>query len=136
MKTNDPSTKPVQQFFEAFGKGDFNGILNSFNDQCKIIAVRDKQRVKGELYGTYYGQEGLKEFLKNLSENFNTREFSVNNIIGKDEIVFADGSFTHELRTTGKLYHSNWSLKCKVKEGKVMEYHFYEDSMGFLEASR
>ena len=56
-----------------------------------------------------------------------------------DELVnvaFASGTFVHDIRTTGKPYASDWALKIIVKDGKILEYHFYEDSQGFVEACK
>jgi len=136
MSIQKNPSKPIQQFFEAFGKGDVNATVNSFDEHCKIIAVRDRSRKDGELYGTYLGKEGVMEFLSALSNTFNTKAFSIQNIIGEGDISFANGSFTHEVKSTGKLYSSDWSLMCKIKDNKILEYHFYEDTAVFSEASK
>jgi ketosteroid isomerase-like protein len=135
MTTTLQPTQPVKDFFTAFGKGDFQGILNTINDHCTIIAVRAGERSGKQLYGTYQGKEGVKEFLSNLSATFDTKAFSVEHIVGDSNIVFANGKFTHQLKTTGKLFSSDWTLMCVVKEGKILEYHFLEDSAMFVQAS-
>ena len=135
MNTSNQSTEPIIAFFSAFGKGDFAGIINTFHDNCSIIAVRDVERNGTEIYGTYTGKEGAKQFISNLGNAFETKAFIVESIIGEAGIAFANGKFTHQLKTTGKLYSSDWSLMCKIKEGKIFEYHFYEDTAKFVEAS-
>lgn len=129
------STQPVKDFFAAFSKGDFEGILNSFHNDCSITAVRRANRAGHELYGSYSGKEGVKEFLSNLGNTFNTKAFSVDHTVGEGNVAFASGQFTHEVKSTGKLFSSDWSLMCVIKDGKIYEYHFYEDSAKFLEAS-
>lgn len=37
MKSVKQSKEVVQGFFSAFGKGDFDGIINSFHDSCIIV---------------------------------------------------------------------------------------------------
>lgn len=135
MQTTIVSTEPVKAFFNAFGNGNFEGIINSFHDNCTITAVRDNTREKNEIYGTYKGKEGVKEFISNLGNAFNTKAFTVENVIGEGDIAFANGKFTHEIKATNKLYSSDWSLMCKIQDGKILEYHFYEDTAKFAEAS-
>lgn len=129
------SSEPVKSFFAAFGKGDFNGIIDAFHDDCSIIGVRNAPRSENQIYGSYHGKEGAKEFISNLGNAFNTKAFTVDNVIGEGDVAFANGSFTHEVKATGKSYSSDWSLMCTIKENKILEYHFYEDSASFVVAS-
>lgn len=135
MTTENKSTESVKAFFNAFGKGDFDGIINSFHDECLIIAIRDGVRTDKQIYGTYKEKEGAKAFISNLGNAFDTKAFSVDNIIGEGNIAFANGKFTHIVKSTGKSFTSDWSLMCIIKDGKILEYHFYEDSAKFVEAN-
>lgn len=130
------SKEVVQGFFNAFGKGDFDGIINSFHDSCTIVGIRDAQRNGTQVYGTYKGKEGAKAFLSNLGNAFDTKAFSVQNVIGEGNISFANGKFTHIVKSTGKSFSSDWALMCVIKDDKIFEYHFYEDSEKFSEANR
>jgi len=133
--TINSSTETVKAFFTAFGKGDFNGIINAFHKNCSITAVREGARTGREIFGTYAGKEGAKEFISNLGNSFDTKAFSVDHIVGEGNVAFANGKFTHHIKSTGKSYSSDWSLMCVLKEGKIFEYHFYEDSASFVIAS-
>ena len=133
--TINVSTEPVKAFFTAFGKGDFNGIINSFHEDCSITAVRQGQRRGKEIFGSYTGKEGVKEFISNLGNSFDTKAFSVDHIVGEGNVAFASGKFTHQVKSTGKPYASDWSLMCVIKDGKIFEYHFYEDSASFVLAN-
>lgn len=88
------------------------------------------------MYGTYKGKEGARTFISNLGANFDTKAFAVESIIGEGDIAFANGTFKHQLKSTSKLFESDWALRIVVKEGKIYEYHFYEDSEKFAEASK
>ncbi|PJZ40237.1 SnoaL-like domain protein [Leptospira kmetyi] len=134
-KSNAP-VDVVNGFFSAFGKGDLSGVIGSFHENATITAVRKSSRKSGELYGSYSGKKGAEEFVSNLGKIFNTKEFVVENVIGKKEVVFANGRFKHELKSTGKTYESDWALKCVVKDGKILEYNFYEDTSSFDVANR
>jgi hypothetical protein len=134
--TKKSSKEVVQGFFSAFGSGDFNGVVNSFHDSCTVIAIRDAQRNGDQIYGTYKGKEGAKTFLATLGKAFDTKAFSVENIVGEGHVSFANGKFTHVVKSTGRQFPSDWALMCVIKDDKIYEYHFYEDSEKFSEASK
>ena len=134
--TKKQSKEIVQGFFTAFGKGDFNGVLSSFHDSCIVIAVRDSQRNGTQIYGTYKGKGGVKTFLSNLGSIFDTKAFTVENIVSEGDVSFANGKFSHVVKATGKSFPSDWALMCIVKDNKILEYHFYEDSEKFSESNR
>lgn len=135
MQTSE-SAAVVQGFFAAFGKGDFEGLVASFHPDAEIVAVRPGHPNAGEHYGTYRGQDGARTFVANLGKLFDTKAFSVDHIVGQGDVAFASGSFTHHLKSTGKPFSSHWALRCIVKDGTILRYHFYEDSSAFVEASR
>jgi len=132
----NPSKDAAQAFFTAFGKGDFEGIVNAFHESCTITAVREAGRTGAQVYGTYRGKVGVKSFLANLGSAFDTKAFAVANVVGEGPVAFANGTFTHLVKSSGQLYTSDWALMCVVKDGKILEYHFYEDSEKFAEASK
>lgn len=133
--TTNSSTEPVKLFFNAFGNGDFNGILNSFHENCSITAVRAATRSENQLYGTYTGKQGVTDFITNLGNTFNTKAFTVDYVVGEGNVAFACGKFTHEIKATGKLFSSDWSLMCVIKDNTILEFHFYEDSASFVVAN-
>ncbi|PJZ44425.1 nuclear transport factor 2 family protein [Leptospira brenneri] len=136
-KTNTPSgEKVLETFFSEFGKGNVAGVLNLFHPQTTITAVRKGNRSENQLYGTYVGVSGAEDFLKNMGNLFDTKRFQVDHIIGKKDWVFASGSFLHVLKQTEKLFESEWALKVQIKDGKILSYHFYEDSASFVVASK
>jgi ketosteroid isomerase-like protein len=134
--TNPAAKEIVQQFFTAFGKGDLEGLVATFHENNTITAVRSGTRTNHQLYGTYQGKAGVREFVGNLGNAFATKAFTVECIAGEGDTAFATGKFTHEVKATGKLFASDWALLCVTRDGKIFEYHFYEDSAAFLEANR
>tara|TARA_Y100000310_G_C20702949_1_gene831769 strand:- start:5741 stop:6238 length:498 start_codon:yes stop_codon:yes gene_type:complete len=129
------SKETVNAFFTAFGNGNYQGILDVFDPEVEIMAVRKAPVASGELYGSYEGIEGLKAFLTNMGNVFDTKAFSVEHVIGEGNVAFANGTFAHEIKPTGKLYSSAWSLMCEVEDGKITVYRFYEDTAKYEEAS-
>ncbi|AOP33084.1 hypothetical protein A0128_03940 [Leptospira tipperaryensis] len=134
MEKTRSSAEVVKDFFNAFGNGDFEGILRLFDEEASIVAVRNDFDRSG-LYGTYKGKDGLQKFLSNLGSHFDTKSFSVDSVIGEGDVAFANGSFVHKLKNTGNLFNSDWALKCIVRDNRILGYHFYEDSAAFEKAN-
>lgn len=135
-ENNISSKESVRAFFNAFGKADLEAILELFDPQVEITAICNKKPTQESPYGKFLGTEGLKTFLQNMEIWFDTKSFAVENVIGEGDTAFANGSFQHELKSTGRMFVSDWALMCKTNEGKISEYHFYEDSHKFYEANR
>ncbi|MBI1751519.1 MAG: nuclear transport factor 2 family protein [Acidobacteria bacterium] len=126
----------VQGFFASFRKGDQEGVIRAFHPDCTLIAIRKGEPKRGEPYGSYSGLAGVKQFLANLGQTFDTKAFGVEEVAGKGELVFARGSFTHIVRRTGRPFSSDWSLLCRIRDGRIVEYRFLEDSAAYVEANR
>ena len=130
------SSDVLRSFFAAFGRGDVEGAIDTFHRDVSITAVRKGPRTAKAIHGSYAGREGASEFLSNLGHTFDTQAFSVDHVIGEGAVAFAKGSFTHRMKTTSKLFASDWALMSVIKDSRIVEFHFFEDSAAFAEASR
>ena len=135
MNTKVASKDVVKGFFEAFGRGDFQGVLDAFDPSIEIMAVRNGEVQQNGLFGRYTGTDGLTAFLQNMGKTFDTKSFEVAHVGGDGNMAFANGSFVHEVKATEKLYEGEWALICEVERGKITSYKFYEDSESFLKAN-
>ncbi|WP_299159306.1 nuclear transport factor 2 family protein [uncultured Tenacibaculum sp.] len=136
MKNTKQSITVVQEYFEAFQQGNMEKVLNIFHEDCLIISVRKEDRRKDQLHGTYKTKENAKQFLQNIVNQFDTIEFIVEEIIADKQVVFANGKFKHQIKTTSKMFISDWVQRCIIEDSKIKEYQFYEDSAAFVEASQ
>ncbi|XXF80119.1 nuclear transport factor 2 family protein [Myxococcaceae bacterium GXIMD 01537] len=130
------SADVVREFFAAFGRGDVEGVIGTFHPEARIVAVRQAARRENELYGNYAGSEGARAMLMTLGKLFETQAFSVDQVLGEGAVAFASGSFVHKVKSTGKPFSSDWALRCVIKDGKILQYRFFEDSAAYVEASR
>lgn len=132
--TQTTSAESLKSFFAAFGQGDLEGVIATFHPGAHIQAVRGSTRRPGEVYGTYAGRAGAREFITNLGATFDTQAFEVKRLGGDGDLAFAEGSFVHRVKASGKLFRSDWSLVCVIEDGKIREYRFYEDSAALAQA--
>ncbi|MEO1053616.1 MAG: nuclear transport factor 2 family protein [Bacteroidota bacterium] len=126
----------VEGYFDAFGKGDMDRVLEIFHPQCLIVSVKEGDRAEGQLHGSYHTRNQAKDFLANIANLFTTKSFQVESIMdGDDNVVYANGTFTHEVKATGKLFYSTWVQRCIIEDGMIKEYRFYEDSAAYERAA-
>ncbi|OIQ18021.1 MAG: hypothetical protein BM557_07320 [Flavobacterium sp. MedPE-SWcel] len=126
----------VKDYFSAFQSGDMDAVLNSFHTDCYIVSVKEEERPKEQLHGIYRSKSEAKQLLINITTLFNTKDFTVNNVMAGDgNLVISSGSFSHEVKVTGKLFNSTWVQLCVIEDEKIKEYRFYEDSAAFVAAS-
>ena len=126
----------VQEYFNSFQKGNMKQVLNSFHQDCYIVSVKEEERPKEKLHGIYRTKTEAKQFLNNITSLFNTKDFTVEHISSAGEnLVVANGTFSHEVKVTGKLFKSAWVQLCIIEDSKIKEYRFYEDSAAFVSAS-
>jgi uncharacterized protein len=130
----ESSTETLKRFFAAFGRGDGDAVVATFDPSATLTAVRSGPREPGQLYGSYLGAAGVRDFVTNLGGAFDTQAFSVDRIAGEGEVAVAHGSFTHRVKSTGRLFHSAWALVCTVRGGRIVDYRFFEDSAALAAA--
>ncbi len=126
----------VEAYFDAFSKGDMNKVLEIFHPECLIVSVKEGARIKDQLHGSYQGRSQAKDFLANIANLFDTKSFQVESIMeGDNDVVYANGTFSHEVKATGKLFYSTWVQRCIIEDGMIKEYRFYEDSAAYEKAA-
>ncbi|SHG57621.1 nuclear transport factor 2 family protein [Flagellimonas flava] len=135
MKKSNQNIQVVENYFNAFQQGKIDQVLDSFHDDCLIVSVKDENRPKKQLHGTYKTKSEAQQFIANIVDLFDTKKFEVERIVAQNNIVFANGSFVHEVKATGKMFVSDWVQLSVIADGKIKEYRFYEDSAAFVKAS-
>ncbi len=130
------NTTVIKAYFNAFKQGNKEAILNLFHPNCYIVSVKEEERKTEELHGIYRTRNEAKQFLKNIETLFDTKNFTVQRIIdGGNNLVIANGHFSHEVKATGKLFNSTWVQLCVIEDECIKEYRFYEDSAAYITAS-
>jgi ketosteroid isomerase-like protein len=115
----------VDEFFAAFGAGDYDRLLRLAHDDIEVISTGPDDV---PWYGTYHGHEGLQQFLEHLDSATQTEAFSVDWLVSEQDTVFAAGHLKHRIPATGNLFESDWALRCTVREEEIVEYQFFEDT--------
>jgi ketosteroid isomerase-like protein len=80
--------------------------------------------------GTHKGPEALVEVFQGVGRAWETKAFTVREVLEQDDKVAMFGSFTYRGRESGKEVTSLFSLLAKVKDGRVHYMQFMEDTFG------
>ena len=118
--------KVVQDAYDAFGRGDVQGILD----------VLDANIVWKGVYGAgphvptsgeRRGKAQVGEFFKQVAENVNFSSFEPKEFIATGDKVVALG---HYKATTpiGKAFDSDFAMVFTLRNGKVTEFQEFTDS--------
>lgn len=135
MPTSDSdATVPVHRLFEAFGAGNMDGILSVLAENITVKAGNPEHASKVPWYGTYQGQSGAQDFFTGLASNVETEAFAVEDIVEDGSLAFAFGHLRHRIPATGRVFESDWALRCEVTDGKITHYQFFEDTAAAQDA--
>lgn len=86
--------------------------------------------------GTRTGPEAYSNAIMRVQQFGNLEEFKVLDIFGAGENVAVFGQFTYRAKSTGNAVSSPFSIRAKIRDGKIVLFQFMEDSYGTASAFR
>ncbi|KUM01995.1 nuclear transport factor 2 family protein [Chromobacterium subtsugae] len=128
------SIQIVQTFLDHVFSGRMAEALALVADDAVFIPSRPQASAKVSLYGTYRGQAGAAQVFQSFAAELKPGEFEVESAFGDGEHAAMHGRLRHYSVATGKPFASDWALIGKVRDGKIVLYHFYEDTAALEEA--
>ncbi len=124
----------VKQFLANVFAGEMEEALSVIHTDAKIIPSRPEAGSRNPMYGCYIGPEGMQRMFTTFGELLEPGSFDIESSFAEGEHVALYGKLKHHSRNTGKDFASDWALICKVINGQIVFYHFYEDTAA-LEAA-
>ena len=131
--STEENKRVVQSVFEAFGRGDIPGVLEHVAEDAKWDAPGP---AVVPFYGRRGGRAGAAEFFTRLGSHVEFEKFEVDEFIAEGDSVVVTGSERGRVRANGKTYEMDWVLLFKVRGGKVVRFHCYDDTGAVAEAFR
>lgn len=129
------TTELVQSFLGHIFSGETEKALALVHPQAKFIATRPTPNPHNPLHGTFTGTEGASQFFANFGAFLQPGDFAVDAAFGEGDHAALYGTLRHTVRSTGKDFSSDWALIAKAQDGKLILYHFYEDTEALRDAS-
>ena len=130
--TTQPSTQPntniqsVQRLYEAYGRGDIDGVLAELADDVDWAAEAASRSLPW--YGPFRGKDEVPRFFKEIASNIDISEFDLVSFTANDTDVVAIVHWTYTVRTTGKsasMYMQHW---WRLADGKIVFFRGSEDT--------
>ena len=128
------SLDTVQTFLKHVFSGALDQALEMVAADAQFISARPVPNPRVPVHGIFTGPAGAQEFFRLFGELLEPGEFNVSASFSEGGHVAMYGNLRHRSRQTGRDFPSNWALICRVQDGQLALYHFYEDTAA-LEAA-
>jgi len=133
MMDGQDNTRLVQKAYERFGAGDLEGFVNSLDPEIEwhVPAMENVP-----FAGTWRGREGVREFLRKLTESQEVVEFRPEQFIAQDSTVIVLGRFVMRVKSTRTESASLWAHVWTITAGRITHYREYVDTAAVTNAHR
>jgi ketosteroid isomerase-like protein len=128
------TTEIVQAFLGHIFSGAMDQALGLVDPQARFIPGNPNPNPNNPLHGTFIGIEGARQFFGGFGELLEPGEFKIDASFGEGDHAALYGTLHHKSRKTGKDFASDWALICRLKDERIVLYHFYEDTEALREA--
>ena len=115
----------VRRGYEAFGHGDMNTLLGSFDEQIEWISPGPADLPTA---GRRTGRQQIAEFFTVLNDTFEIQRFEPKEFIAQGDRVVVTGTDTSRVKATGKVIEGEWAHIFTLKDGKVVRFQEYLDT--------
>jgi uncharacterized protein len=115
----------VRQGYEAFGRGDIEGLLSLFDDNIEWVTPGPPDLPTA---GTRRGREQIAQFFQTLNEMFEIQRFEPKTFVAQGDRVVVLGDDTARFKATGKVLTESWAHVFVLRNGKVASFQEYLDT--------
>ena len=119
------NTRLVQQTYQSIKVGDIRSFLNSLagDVEWELPVMKNVP-----FAGRWQGHEQVGQFFDKVAEAQETLEFEPKEFIAQDDKVVVLGHFSMRIKSTGRVFSSDWAHVWTVKGGKVTRFYEYVDT--------
>jgi ketosteroid isomerase-like protein len=123
----------IQQAYEAFGRGDIQGLLGALSEQVEWRTPKFEGAPFG---GDYHGRGEVARFFSELNQHEEVTRFEPREFIAQGEKVVALGVYASTIRATGRKAESDWAHVFTIRDGKVVKMQEFFDTAVAMNAYR
>ena len=128
---SDNNLDIVRQGYEAFGRGDINGLLALLDEQILWVAPGPPELATS---GRRKGRQAVGEFFTKVNEIFDVQRFEPKEFIVQGDRVVVLGSETASVRASGTVLELDWVHIFAVRGGKVVSFEEFFDTAAVVAA--
>ena len=121
----------IRRGYEAFGRGDINTLLDSFDEQISWVTPGPREL---KTSGRRTGRQEVGEFFASVNELFDIQRFEPKEFIAQGDRVVVVGSETARARSTGNVVDVDWVHVFTMRNGKVVAFQEFFDTAAVVAA--
>jgi len=121
----------VQKFFAALAEKDLEKALEEVHGEAGFSAPRPDTVA---IYSDFHGKDGVIRFIEILGDLYDTEVFKIYDVRESEDYVFSIGFLKHGVKKTGRIFECEWSLVCRINDGKIIFYKMFEDTSSLEKA--
>lgn len=129
----------LQSYFAETMGGDMTAVDRHFAESPEYVLIAEddpKLRTLLPWVGRQTDREGIKRAYRMLLEALEVIDARPGAVVEQGEHVVVHGTFRYRARTTNKTADSAWAVHAIVRDSRIVEYRFYENSHAVAEALR
>ena len=123
--TEQQNIEIVKRGYEAFGRGDINGLLALCAENVEWVSSGPSEMPTA---GIRRGHEQVAQFFKALDQVFEIQRFEPKQFIAQGEQVVVLGDDTAKVKATGKVLTEEWAHAFTIRDGKIAAFREYIDT--------
>ena len=120
------NTEIVKGMYEAFGRGDIEGILNKLADDVEWLSSPESKTIPTG--GTFRGRAGVANFFQKVADNIEFEAFMPERYIEQGDTVVTLGSYSGRSKTLKKKFRSPWAMVFTFRGGKLAKFEEHLDT--------
>ena len=129
MSESDVNT--VQRGYEAFGRGDIDGLLGLLDEQIVWVTPGPPELATS---GRRTGRQQVGAFFGAVNELFDIQRFEPSEFIAQGDKVVVLGSETARARATGAVIELDWVHVFTVRDGVIVAFQEHADTARIVAA--
>jgi len=123
----------VRRGYEAFGRGDIEGLVSLMADDVTWITPGPSDLPTA---GERRGHDQVREFFRIVNELFQFDVFEPHTFIAQGDRVVVLGSDALKLKSSGEALQEAWAHDFTLKDGKIVAFREYLDTAATVAAMR
>jgi ketosteroid isomerase-like protein len=130
--TEQENIMEVRQAYVDFSKRNVPSVLNKFAENAEWVQPGGPEV---PLSGVYHGMVQIAGFFLGLNANLEFTQFDINKYIARGNEVVVVGSYQARIKSTGKIYSSDFVSIFTIESGKIVRYETYHDTAAIVLAN-
>jgi ketosteroid isomerase-like protein len=119
------NTELVQQAYQHFKGGDIQGFLQSLSEDVEWTLFE----IEGVPFsGTHRGLEGVGQFFSQVFDTEEPLHFEPREFVAQGEKVVALGDYAWRVKSTGRVYETDFVHVITVRNGKIARFQEFTDT--------